>query len=129
MPRPNFDDLIHSPPIPFTLKILGILGAFGCGTYVLFLFMIHQYYSIRSFAVLLYLLIFSVIIPSAESGLLNYTMMAVFARFLVSPMGRAFLYVFMGGVILGNGIGGWVVGGYLFVVAILNVIAGCLLYA
>ncbi|CAG9570002.1 conserved hypothetical protein [Leishmania major strain Friedlin] len=129
MSRPNFDELLHSPPIPFTLKILGILGAFGCGTYVLFLFMIHHYHSIRSFAALLYLLTFSIIIPSAESGLLNSTMLAVFARFLISPMGRAFLYVFMGGVILGIGIGGWVVGVYLFVVAILNVIAGCFQYA
>ncbi|CAJ1006212.1 putative COPI associated protein [Leishmania naiffi] len=127
MPRPNFDDLLHSRPFPLVLKILNIIGAFACGSYSLFLFITHRFNDVRTFAALLYLLGFSIVIPSAESGLMNHPMLASFARFLVSPIGRAFLYVFMGGVILGNGIGGWVIGVYLFAIGVLNICAACIL--
>ena len=124
---PNFNDLIHSRPFPLILKILNILGAFGCGTYALYLFIQHQWEGIRTFICLIYLLAFSIIIPAAEAGLMKHPLLSSFARFSVSPIGRAFLYIFMGGVILGQGIGGWVIGIYLFAIGVLNVIAACFL--
>ncbi|KAG5485617.1 hypothetical protein LSCM4_06573 [Leishmania orientalis] len=129
MPRPSFSDVLHSRPFPLTLTILNILGAFACGSYALFLFITHKYRDIRTFAALLYLLGFSIVIPSAELGFMKHPMLASFARFLVSPIGRAFLYVFMGGVILGNGIGGWIVGIYLLSIGVLNISAACILKA
>lgn len=124
---PNFNELIHSRPFPLILKILNILGAFGCGSYALFLFIRHDYDTIRTFVALIYLLAFAIVIPAAEAGLMNHPLLSSFARFLVSPIGRAFLYIFMGGVILGNGIGGWVIGIYLFAIGVLNVVAACFL--
>ncbi|GET86442.1 hypothetical protein, conserved [Leishmania tarentolae] len=129
MARPNFDEFRNSSPFAMVLKILAILCAFGAGTYSLYLFIIYSYFGIGFFAALLYVLVFSIIIPSAELGLMSSSVVSVFARFLTSPMGRAFMYVFMGGVVLGHGIGGWVVGVFLFVVAVINIIAGCLMYA
>jgi hypothetical protein len=124
---PNCNDLIHSRPFPLILKILNILGAFGCGTYTLYMFIEHKYNSIRTFIALIYLLAFSIVIPAAEAGLMKHPLLSAFARFIVSPIGRAFLYIFMGGVILGEGIGGWIIGIYLFAVGVLNVIAACFL--
>ncbi|KAK7196324.1 COPI associated protein [Novymonas esmeraldas] len=126
-PRPNFNDILHSRPFPLILKILNILGAFACGSYVLFLFIQHKYGDVRTFCALLYLLAFSIVIPSAEAGLMNHPLLASLARFLVSPIGRAFLYVFMGGVILGVGIGGWVIGIYLLAIGAINIAAACIL--
>ncbi|KAG5484954.1 hypothetical protein LSCM1_07030 [Leishmania martiniquensis] len=127
MPRPNFNDVIHSRPFPLTLTVLNILGSFACGTYTLFLFITHRYHDIRTFAALLYLLGFSIVIPSAELGLMNHPLLAGVARFIVAPIGRAFLCIFMGGVILGNGIGGWIVGIYLLAIGVLNISAACIL--
>ncbi|KPA75915.1 hypothetical protein ABB37_08084 [Leptomonas pyrrhocoris] len=124
---PNCDDLVHSRPFPLILKVLNIIGAFGCGTYALFLFIQHRWDSIRFFVALIYLLAFSIVIPAAEAGLMKHPLLSFFARFLVSPIGRAFLYIFMGGVILGNGIGGWVIGIYLLAIGVLNVVAACFL--
>lgn len=124
---PNCNELIHSRPFPLILKILNILGAFACGSYALYLFIQHKWDNIRTFVALIYLLGFSIVIPAAEAGLMKHPLLSSFARFIVSPIGRAFLYIFMGGVILGNGIGGWVVGIYLFAIGVLNVIAACFL--
>lgn len=123
----SFRDVVHSRPFPLVLMILNVLGAFGCGTYSLYLFITHRYSSVGTFVALMYLLGFSIIIPSAELGLMAHPYLMRFSRFLVSPVGRAFLYIFMGGVILGNGVGGWVVGIYLLALGVLNIGAMCVL--
>ncbi|KPI88105.1 hypothetical protein ABL78_2792 [Leptomonas seymouri] len=124
---PNFNELVHSRPFPLVLKVLNVIGAFGCGTYALYLFIQHRWDSIRFFVALIYLLAFSIVIPAAEAGLMKHPLLSSFARFIVSPIGRAFLYIFMGGVILGNGVGGWIIGIYLLAVGIVNIVSACFL--
>ncbi|KAG5488367.1 uncharacterized protein JKF63_07962 [Porcisia hertigi] len=126
MTQTCFSALLHSRPFPLILKVLNILGAFGCGTYALFLLIQRLYGDVRTFTALIYLLFFSIVIPSAECGLMSHPLLSSSSRFLLSPIGRTFLYVFMGGVILGAGIGGWIIGIYLLAIGVLNIGALCI---
>lgn len=127
---PTFREVTEYRIFPIALMILNILGAFGCGTYSIFLLITWKMSglsSIRTAVALIYLIIFSVIVPSAEIGMMEHPSLAKFTRFLLSPVGRAFLYIFMGGVLLGAGVGGWIVGIYLMAVGVLNLAVSCCL--
>lgn len=127
---PSCRELVTSRPFPLALRILALLGAFATGTYSLWCLITHRFggiNGIRMVVALLYLLLFSVIIPAAELGLMQHPHLSKFARFVLSPVGRAFLYIFMGGVLLGNGAGGWVVGVFMLALGVVNVVASCVL--
>lgn len=124
---PTCHDCASHKLFPILLAVLTIVGAFGCGSYSLWLLVTRNYGGISAFRMtvaLVYLTAFSAILPSAELGFMRHPHLQKFARFLMAPMGRAFLLIFMGGVILGNGVGGWIVGIYLLAVGVFSIIAG-----
>ncbi|ORC86833.1 uncharacterized protein TM35_000251290 [Trypanosoma theileri] len=108
------------------LQILGVLGAFGSGSFALFLlmwFQPHDINSVRMYIAYVYITLFAVLIPAAELNLMQHRHLVRFSRFMLSHVGRAFMYVFMGGLLLGQQVGGWVVGVYMIALGVLNLFA------
>ncbi|KEG08601.1 hypothetical protein DQ04_06831030 [Trypanosoma grayi] len=110
------------------MQVLGVLGAFGSGSYALYLLMWFRpdgIDTLRTFVAYAYLTLFAVVIPSAELGMMQHRHLVRFARFLLSHVGRAFLYIFMGGLLLGQDVAGWILGAYMIALGVLNVVAAC----
>lgn len=129
---PSCRELVTSRPFPFALQVLAFLGAFACGTVSLWCLITRRFggvNGIREVVALLYVLILAIVVPAAELGLMQHPHLAKFARFLLSPLGRAFVYIFMGGALLGigNTAAGWIVGACMLAIGVINIVASCLL--
>ncbi|EAN83760.1 hypothetical protein C3747_122g251c [Trypanosoma cruzi] len=125
---PTFREIVTAKNFVFLLKFLGVAGAFGSGSLALFLLMWfrpHELNEVRMFIAYVYIIFFSVISPAAEVGMMQHRHLMRFTRFLLSNIGRAFLYVFIGGLLLGTHIAGWIVGVYMISLGVLNIFAYC----
>lgn len=106
----------------YVLTGLGLLGAVGSGLYTTYMFL-WEYENIRWSIIHLYLTFFSVAIVSAELGLLNHPAFKKFGMFLTTFTGRAFFYIFIGGLVLDGW--GWACGIYMIALGLLNLFAQC----
>ncbi|KAH9584064.1 Golgi apparatus membrane protein TVP15 [Trypanosoma melophagium] len=108
------------------LQILGVLGAFSSGSFALYLLMWykpHDINTVRMYIAYVYITLFAVLIPAAELNFMQHRHLVRFSRFMLSHVGRAFMYIFMGGLLLGQQVGGWVVGVYMIALGVLNLFA------
>jgi hypothetical protein len=104
------------------LKVLGILGAIGCGEYATYSVMWHPD-GFRWAILFFYIVLFSLFIITAELELLQHKVFKQFSKFLTTFTGRAIFYIFIGGLLLKDY--GWIPGIWMISVGFLNVIAQC----
>lgn len=104
----------------YIVRILGVLGAFCTGMYTTWAIMWADM-DIRSRIIFVYLALFTGIICSAELNMLQHPHFARAGRFLTTCVGRAFFYIFIGGLLL-NGVVGWVLGIYLIALGVGNIL-------
>ncbi|RNF13274.1 putative golgi apparatus membrane protein [Trypanosoma conorhini] len=125
---PTFREIVTAKNFSYLLQLLGVAGAFGSGSFALFLLMWfppREITEVRMYIAYVYVILIAVVLPAAEVGTMRHRHLAHFTRFLLSHVGRAFVYVFTGGLLLGNRLGGWVVGVYMISLGVLNVFAAC----
>lgn len=108
----------------YALKAAGILGTLASGFYTTYRLM-WNFDDLRWAIVFSYLVVFSVMLLSAEMNLLAHRHFKRFGRFLTTYVGRAFFYIFIGGLML-EGIEGWVIGIYLMSLGLINIFAQCM---
>lgn len=104
------------------LMIMGIVGAAASGIMTLYKVMWYTVENIdaaRVFIARLYVTFFAVIMPSAELGMMEHNEMV---KFLLSYVGRAFLYLFMGGLLLGEEVASCIIGVFMIVLSIMNIV-------
>jgi len=104
----------------YLIRILGGLGSFCTGCYTCWAVMWADM-DLRSRIVFIYLTVFTGIICSAELNLLQHPHFARVGRFLTTCIGRAFFYIFIGGLLL-SGIWGWVLGIYNISIGVVNIL-------
>lgn len=115
---------ICGPKTPlYVLKALGIAGALGSGFYTTFRLM-WQPENVRWAIVFFYLSLFAVIILSAELNLLKHRLFRRSGLFLTSFTGRAFFYIFMGGLMLQDY--GLIPGIWMICTGFFNLFAQCM---
>jgi hypothetical protein len=109
----------------WVLKVLGILGATGCGLYSSFS-LIWRPGSFRWAVIFAYLVFFSVVIQSAELELLSHPWLSKYMKFLRSYFGRAAFYFFLGGLTL-NGVDwyDYIPGCFMIATGLLNLMVLC----
>lgn len=107
----------------YVLKAASLLGIVAAGFYTTYRLM-WNFDDLRWAIVFGYLIIFNVVLFSAELNLLKHRHFKRFGRFLTTFVGRALFYVFIGGLLL-DGIEGWVIGIYLMTLGVANIIAQC----
>ncbi|ESL10636.1 hypothetical protein TRSC58_01627 [Trypanosoma rangeli SC58] len=125
---PSVREIVTAKHFSRALQLLGVAGAFGSGSFALFLLMWsppRELGEVRMHIAFVYVVFFAVVLPAAELGMMQHQHLARFTRFLLSHVGRALVYIFIGGLLLGNHVGGWVVGVYMISLGVLNVLAAC----
>jgi hypothetical protein len=107
----------------YLLKGAGLLGATASGFYTTYRIM-WNFDDLRWAIVFCYLVVFNMMMISAELNLLGHRHFRRFGRFLTTFVGRAFFYIFIGGLML-DGVPGWIIGIYLMTLGVVNIIAQC----
>ena len=107
----------------YIFKIAGILGAAASGFYTTWRLMWNPG-GLRFAIVYCYLVLFSMMLLSAELSLFQHRHFKRFGRFLTTLSGRSFMYIFMGGLML-NDLPGYIVGIYLMCLGFLSLFASC----
>lgn len=103
----------------------------GCySTYLFYLLLIKQhafsFTDLQSYVALVYLIALATLITAVEFRTLRHRDLIVLFFFLFFRVGMGFTLIFMGAVLLGALVWGWVVGGVLIGVGVLNIfIASC----
>lgn len=110
----------------YLIRGAGLLGGFGGGLDTTYKLMWPETFNIRWAIIFFYLCIFCLFIISAELDLLNHPIFKKFGRFMTTFSGRAFFYLFIGGLIMnGSEWYQYIPGVYLCACAILNIVALC----
>lgn len=104
----------------YLVRFMGGLGAFCTGLYTTWAIMWAEM-DIRSRIIFVYLSLFTGIICSAEGNLLQHPHFSRVGRFLTTCIGRAFFYIFIGGLLL-NGVAGWILGIYMIAIGVVNIL-------
>lgn len=120
MPFPN---CFGPKTLPYLLKAACVLGCVGSGFYTTYK-LIWEFSNLRWTIVFGYCTVFAVLLLSAELNLLAHRHFKRFGRFMTTFVGRAFFYIFIGGLLL-EGIEGWCVGIYLMTLGVINIGAQC----
>nr|CCC92140.1 conserved hypothetical protein [Trypanosoma congolense IL3000] len=105
------------------LTVCGVLGSMASGTMSLYKVMWYTVDSVdaaRMYIALIYITFLTVISPSAELGLMESTDMF---RFINLHVGRGFLYLLIGSLLLGPEVAPCVVGALMIVLCVLNIVA------
>lgn len=117
----------------FTISthILNVIAATAAGCYSVYLFylllFIKKEFSptyLQSYVALIYVVILSVFLTAVELRTLRHAHLITIAFFLMGPIGRGFTLIFMGAILLGALVWGWVVGICVIVVGVINIIVG-----
>ena len=112
--------------ILYLIRVAGIIGGYAGGLQTTYRLMWPVEFNIRTEILMGYLTIFNLLILSAEFNLLDHPIFKKFGKFMTTFSGRAFFYVFIGGLILDGDV--WyeyIPGVYMLCVALLNIIALC----
>lgn len=80
--------------------------------------------ALQSYVALIYIILLAVFITAVELRTLRHAHLIMIAFFLMFPVGRGFALIFMGALLLGALVWGWVVGGVLIAMGILNIVLG-----
>lgn len=118
--------LSHARGFTITLQVINIIvcTCAGCFSTYLFYLLIKAgsfgFSSLQSYIALVYLIALCVFITGVELRTLRHRHLIVLLYFLFFPVGRGFAMIFIGAVLLGALVWGWVVGAVLIAVGLLN---------
>lgn len=119
--------LSHARAFTISLQVINIIACTCAGCYSTYLFYLllakqnsFSFSDLQSFIALVYLIALSVFITGVELRSLRHRHLIIILYFLFFPVGRGFTMIFMGAVLLGALVWGWVVGAVLIAVGILN---------
>eukprot|EP00796_Vickermania_ingenoplastis_P011707 gene11707-biopygen8475 len=116
-------------PFGLTTHILNIIACTACGCYSVYLFYLllvkekrFSFTDLQSYIALIYIVVLAVFMTAVELRTLRHRHLIVLAFFLFFPMGRGFALIFMGAVLLGALVWGWIVGGVAIAIGVLNIV-------
>ncbi|KAG8347426.1 hypothetical protein TRVL_01753 [Trypanosoma vivax] len=115
----------YNKPVEYLMVFFAILCSIACGTITTHHLIFTKLLRIDDFRVAVVrfcIAILTVIIPSAELQAMRNIYVYRYARFLLSPIGRGFLYVIMGGVLLNQYVGDVAVGACMIALGLLSIL-------
>lgn len=111
--------------------VINFIAATACGCYSVYLFYLliksHKFAfsTLQSFVALIYLILLSSLLTVVEVRAARHRHILASLYFFTLPTGKAFTFGFMGAVLLGALVWGWVLGLILIAVGAMNLVVAC----